>query len=175
MANNINVSSDGTENKGLFTFCLTRGWRYVNTKLCKSLRCSTIFPIVCVASRRVVMNGLIIFLFKEETTKFYSQTADYLTIPLWSLIWTSILNWKRPLLGSWIGRVGKQTWCGSNQTQQGPIIINKPCRSIIKHQRYLYNPTREGFLPRDTARHHRNWVVRIIKQALATAKLQEKI
>ena len=74
-----------------------------------------------------------------------------------------------------LGLEGRQTnLCGSNQTQQGPIIINKPCRSIIKHQRYLYNP-REGFLPRDTARHHRNWVVRIIKQALATAKLREKI
>lgn len=30
-------------------------------------------------------------------------------------------------------------------------------------------PPGEGFLPRDTARHHRNWAVRIIKRALAAA------
>lgn len=30
-------------------------------------------------------------------------------------------------------------------------------------------PPGEGFLPRDTARHHRNWVVRLIKQALDEA------
>ncbi|CAH1831260.1 hypothetical protein SCEPF1_0079002400 [Saccharomyces cerevisiae] len=33
-------------------------------------------------------------------------------------------------------------------------------------------PPGEGFLPRDTARHHRNWCIRLIKQALAEADIK---
>lgn len=41
---------------------------------------------------------------------------------------------------------------------------------ILSNVRDTYiSPPGEGFLPRDTARHHRNWVVRIIKKALADA------
>lgn len=41
---------------------------------------------------------------------------------------------------------------------------------ILSNVRDTYiAPPGEGFLPRDTARHHRNWIVRIIKQALADA------
>lgn len=41
---------------------------------------------------------------------------------------------------------------------------------ILSNVRDTYiTPPGEGFLPRDTARHHRNWAVRIIKRALADA------
>lgn len=41
---------------------------------------------------------------------------------------------------------------------------------VLSNVRDTYiTPPGEGFLPRDTARHHRNWVVRIIKKALAVA------
>lgn len=41
---------------------------------------------------------------------------------------------------------------------------------ILSNVRDTYvTPPGEGFLPRDTARHHRNWVVRIIKQSLVDA------
>lgn len=43
---------------------------------------------------------------------------------------------------------------------------------VLSNIRDTYiTPPGEGFLPRDTARHHRNWVVRIIKKALAAAKI----
>lgn len=43
---------------------------------------------------------------------------------------------------------------------------------VLSNVRDTYiTPPGEGFLPRDTARHHRNWVVRIIKRALADAKI----
>ncbi|CAK9441179.1 uncharacterized protein LODBEIA_P50480 [Lodderomyces beijingensis] len=43
---------------------------------------------------------------------------------------------------------------------------------VLSNIRDTYiTPPGEGFLPRDTARHHRNWVVRVIKKALATAKI----
>lgn len=34
------------------------------------------------------------------------------------------------------------------------------------------SPPGEGFLPRDTARHHRNWIVRLIKKALSVANVK---
>lgn len=44
---------------------------------------------------------------------------------------------------------------------------------VLSNIRDTYiTPPGEGFLPRDTARHHRNWVVRVIKRALATAKIR---
>ncbi|ABN65851.2 predicted protein [Scheffersomyces stipitis CBS 6054] len=43
---------------------------------------------------------------------------------------------------------------------------------VLSNVRDTYvTPPGEGFLPRDTARHHRNWVVRIIKRALSEAKV----
>lgn len=45
---------------------------------------------------------------------------------------------------------------------------------ILANIRDTYiTPPGEGFLPRDTARHHRNWCVRLIKQALAEAGLTD--
>lgn len=41
---------------------------------------------------------------------------------------------------------------------------------VLSNVRDTYiTPPGEGFLPRDTARHHRNWVVRIIKKSLVDA------
>ncbi|KAI0461033.1 putative tRNA threonylcarbamoyladenosine biosynthesis protein kae1 [Komagataella kurtzmanii] len=43
---------------------------------------------------------------------------------------------------------------------------------ILSNVRDTYiTPPGEGFLPRDTARHHRNWVVRVIKNALEDAQV----
>ncbi|EDO18134.1 hypothetical protein Kpol_1031p38 [Vanderwaltozyma polyspora DSM 70294] len=43
---------------------------------------------------------------------------------------------------------------------------------ILSNIRDTYvTPPGEGFLPRDTARHHRNWCVRLIKKALEEAKI----
>lgn len=45
---------------------------------------------------------------------------------------------------------------------------------ILSNIRDTYvTPPGEGFLPRDTARHHRNWVVRIIKDALKEAGVSD--
>ncbi|CCH57885.1 hypothetical protein TBLA_0A00850 [Henningerozyma blattae CBS 6284] len=44
---------------------------------------------------------------------------------------------------------------------------------ILANIRDTYvTPPGEGFLPRDTARHHKNWCVRLIKKALAEAKIE---
>lgn len=44
---------------------------------------------------------------------------------------------------------------------------------VLSNVRDTYvTPPGEGFLPRDTARHHRNWVVRITKRALADAGIR---
>jgi N6-L-threonylcarbamoyladenine synthase len=41
---------------------------------------------------------------------------------------------------------------------------------VLSNIRHTYvSPPGEGFLPRDTAKHHRTWVVKIVKQALQTA------
>jgi len=46
---------------------------------------------------------------------------------------------------------------------------NKP-PLILANLRHTYNaPPGEGFLPKDTALHHRAWVVRLIKQAIKQA------
>lgn len=45
---------------------------------------------------------------------------------------------------------------------------------ILSNVRDTYiTPPGEGFLPRDTARHHRNWCVRLIKSALKEAQLED--
>ncbi|ODV77234.1 putative tRNA threonylcarbamoyladenosine biosynthesis protein KAE1 [Suhomyces tanzawaensis NRRL Y-17324] len=44
---------------------------------------------------------------------------------------------------------------------------------VLSNVRDTYiTPPGEGFLPRDTARHHRNWVVRIIKKALVEGNVR---
>lgn len=43
---------------------------------------------------------------------------------------------------------------------------------VLANVRHTYNaPPGEGFLPKDTARHHRAWVVKLVKQALQEAKV----
>lgn len=43
---------------------------------------------------------------------------------------------------------------------------------VLANVRHTYNaPPGEGFLPKDTARHHRAWVVKLVKQALREAKV----
>ncbi|VEU21627.1 DEKNAAC102236 [Brettanomyces naardenensis] len=48
----------------------------------------------------------------------------------------------------------------------GPLDENNRAE-ILANVRSTYNaPPGQGFLPRDTARHHRNWVVRLVEKAL---------
>lgn len=51
---------------------------------------------------------------------------------------------------------------------------NSENRSIIlSNIRDTYNaPPGQGFMPRDVARHHRNWVVRIVTKAISEAKIE---
>lgn len=43
---------------------------------------------------------------------------------------------------------------------------------VLANIRHTYvSPPGEGFLPKDTARHHRAWVVQLVKEALKTAKV----
>lgn len=52
-------------------------------------------------------------------------------------------------------------------------LTTKNKAEILSNVRDTYvTPPGEGFLPRDTARHHRNWVVRIIKRALIQANVR---
>ena len=46
---------------------------------------------------------------------------------------------------------------------------------VLANVRHTYNsPPGEGFLPKDTARHHRAWVVKLVKKALQEARLSPK-
>ncbi|WVO22048.1 uncharacterized protein IAS62_003369 [Cryptococcus decagattii] len=56
--------------------------------------------------------------------------------------------------------------------KQSPL--HRPCGStivtVLSNVRHTYiTPPGEGFLPSDTARHHREWVVRVIEQAVRKA------
>ena len=46
-----------------------------------------------------------------------------------------------------------------------------PARVLANIRHTFVSPPGEGFLPKDTAKHHRTWVVRLIKQALREADL----
>ncbi|KAL7662716.1 N(6)-L-threonylcarbamoyladenine synthase [[Candida] zeylanoides] len=52
----------------------------------------------------------------------------------------------------------------------GPLSAKNPAEVLSNVRDTYITPPGEGFLPRDTARHHRNWCVRIIKRALADAQ-----
>lgn len=62
----------------------------------------------------------------------------------------------------------------ANKLGVGIIQHNSPTKAplILANLRHTYNaPPGEGFLPKDTAKHHRAWVVRLIKQAIKQANL----
>ena len=58
------------------------------------------------------------------------------------------------------------------------IILHPPkggAAQILSNIRHTFvSPPGEGFLPKDTAKHHRSWVVRLVKQALKDAGVQIK-
>lgn len=47
-----------------------------------------------------------------------------------------------------------------------PLSHNTGAEVLSNIRDTYITPPGEGFLPRDTARHHRNWIVRLVKQAL---------
>jgi N6-L-threonylcarbamoyladenine synthase len=46
---------------------------------------------------------------------------------------------------------------------------NKPAQILSNIRHTFVTPPGEGFLPKDTAKHHRSWVVKLVKQAMAEA------
>lgn len=55
---------------------------------------------------------------------------------------------------------------------RGLLGANNRAQVLANIRDTYISPPGEGFLPRDTAKHHRNWIVRIIKKALETAGVQ---
>lgn len=54
----------------------------------------------------------------------------------------------------------------------GPLSSENRAEVLSNVRDTYVSPPGEGFLPRDTARHHRNWAVRIIKKALVDAQVR---
>lgn len=55
----------------------------------------------------------------------------------------------------------------------GDPTIKENRAVIMSNVRDTYNaPPGQGFMPRDTARHHRNWVVRLVKRAIVEAGIE---
>lgn len=46
-----------------------------------------------------------------------------------------------------------------------------PARILANIRHTFVSPPGEGFLPKDTAKHHRAWVVKLIKQSLKEARI----
>lgn len=60
----------------------------------------------------------------------------------------------------------------ANKLGVGLILHPVKCGpvQILANIRHTFvSPPGEGFLPKDTAKHHRSWVVRLVKQALKEA------
>lgn len=55
--------------------------------------------------------------------------------------------------------------------KNSPLDHNTNAKILSNIRDTYITPPGEGFLPRDTARHHRNWIVRLIKKSLEEANL----
>ncbi|KAL5334796.1 O-sialoglycoprotein endopeptidase [Aspergillus crustosus] len=65
----------------------------------------------------------------------------------------------------------------ANKVGVGIMLHPKDCSTpqVLANVRHTYNsPPGEGFLPKDTARHHRAWVVKLVKKALREARISAK-
>ena len=47
-----------------------------------------------------------------------------------------------------------------------------PAQILSNIRRTFHSPPGEGFLPKDTARHHRSWIIRLVKQAMKEAQIR---
>ncbi|ODV97233.1 hypothetical protein PACTADRAFT_1806 [Pachysolen tannophilus NRRL Y-2460] len=56
--------------------------------------------------------------------------------------------------------------------EKGELTPNNKATVLANIRDTYITPPGEGFLPRDTARHHRNWIIRLIKRALIVSKLK---
>lgn len=56
----------------------------------------------------------------------------------------------------------------------GPLSETNRAEVLANVRDTYITPPGEGFQPRDTARHHKNWAVRLIKRALADAKVSPR-
>lgn len=57
------------------------------------------------------------------------------------------------------------------QHEDGDLSFNCHAEILANVRDTYITPPGEGFLPRDTARHHKNWCIRLIKQALKEASI----
>lgn len=57
-------------------------------------------------------------------------------------------------------------------SKDSPISHNTGAQILSNVRDTYITPPGEGFLPRDTARHHRNWIVRVLKKALKEANVR---
>jgi hypothetical protein len=77
----------------------------------------------------------------------------------------------RPLLC--LGIEGSANKLGAGIISHSPSASSSKAAttvSVLSNVRHTYiTPPGEGFLPSDTARHHREWIVRVIKEAVAKA------
>ncbi|PQE16585.1 O-sialoglyco endopeptidase protein [Rutstroemia sp. NJR-2017a BBW] len=48
-------------------------------------------------------------------------------------------------------------------------VKGKPAKILSNIRHTFVSPPGEGFLPKDTAKHHRSWLVKLVKQAMAQA------
>jgi len=65
----------------------------------------------------------------------------------------------------------------ANKLGVGVISHPSPNKApiVLANLRHTYvSPPGEGFLPKDTAKHHRSWVVRLVKRAVRQAGLRVK-
>ncbi|KAK9458330.1 glycoprotease family-domain-containing protein [Dipodascopsis uninucleata] len=79
---------------------------------------------------------------------------------------------ERPMIA--IGLEGSANKLGVGIIKHYPSTTSnpKPSADVLANIRHTYiTPPGEGFLPRDTAKHHRSWVVKLVKRAMEESKL----
>jgi N6-L-threonylcarbamoyladenine synthase len=78
---------------------------------------------------------------------------------------------KKPLLCLGIEGSANKLGCGViSHTPSSPGSSRATTVTVLSNVRHTYiTPPGEGFLPSDTARHHREWVVRVVEEAVKKA------
>ena len=68
-----------------------------------------------------------------------------------------------------LGLEGSANKLGVGLNLHPPTVGPAQILSNIRHT--FHSPPGEGFLPKDTAKHHRSWIVRLVKQAMKEAQV----
>lgn len=79
----------------------------------------------------------------------------------------------RPLLCLGIEGSANKLGAGIISHSPSPSSSKTTIVTVLSNVRHTYiTPPGEGFLPSDTARHHREWVVRVIKESVQKAGIR---